>query len=482
MANGNVVPTKMKNGKVVEYTVYPTGDTTIYPPCDPDAYNSQGPAALPPNAETPDKKNVQFAIDNIADDGTVILKRHRLNDNPSTVTPFNFGGDCPLVNTIFLTKSVKITGDENPQPEWTDAVEGWSCGVKQDGGTTITGGRVPFTVGLDPATNQYVPVRVSITNIRFTSFYRCAIRTFASTGKNLISNCSFVSYPKNGDFKIQQPPGAFPIVVDSAGRLISDPSTGQPKRDPIGEPEKLGGELQITYNFFGEAPTEPTLNFLHVSDCNLKFTFSNNRVTDMYLAGVAVYANKGETNILKNSIRKQSNFVLEGAAISVGARPQIYETNAPEAPHGKISIEDNTVEVESTNSSGISLFLLHGAYYEPPAHDPKKIVIKNNKIHILGNGEQERAAMACLGACSHSDWVHNTVKGEACYGIWVSDHRGIVSKIDVQTPSKTVTLDPSGNTFKDNDFSEFKAMTAEIFIGPTAAGATMLSNNKFGGP
>ncbi len=75
MASGNIVATKTKKGKVVEYTVYPTGDRTL------------------------DKTNFEFAVKNVEPSGAVVLKSHPKNE--AGVTTFNFGGDT---STIYLLK------------------------------------------------------------------------------------------------------------------------------------------------------------------------------------------------------------------------------------------------------------------------------------------------------------------------------------------------------------------------------------------
>jgi hypothetical protein len=430
MANGyeNVDDTQVVQGNVMECTVYPKH------PADP----------------TSDRAAVEFAINRVGKGGTVVLKPHRRNE--INVTPFDFGGDS-VDNAIYLAKpglDVTIKGERvaGVQPECNDPI----AGVAENGGATIVGGRVPFVVGINSAGVQ-TQVTVKIVDIRFRNFYRAAIRVFATKGQNLISGCSFVNYDQsNVGVGPDDPQGAWPIVADNAAA-----------------PDNLAGQLTITGNFFGPPlAAGPMNNLLHVSFCNLTpFTFSNNRITDMRWLGIVVYANKGETIISRNRITKNSSFLLEGAGISVGAWPAISPTDPPE---GKtITIDSNIVEVASLNSNGIQVFLMDGKYYNPKAPDGRKIVVRDNTVNMVGGGVQERAAMACLGACSKSEWVNNTVKGEAPYGIWVSDHASM------QIAGNPV-LAPSDNTFRNNSLESFTATKSQAFIGATVEHLKLLDN------
>lgn len=431
MPNGceNVKETIDANGQVVLCTVFPKH------PQDP----------------TSDRDCVEYAINRVSPGGTVILKFHRRNE--TNVTPFDFGGDSAS-NAIHLVKpglDVTIKGERVPgvPPDCDDPV----AGVAENGGTTIVGGRQPFVVGMNPAGVQ-TQVTVKILDIRFRNFYREAIRIYATKGENVVSGCSFVDYEKsNVVVNPGGPQGAWPIVADNAD-----------------VPDNLSGKLTITGNFFGPPlAAGPMNNLLHVSFCNLTpFTFSKNRITDMRWVGIVVYANKGETIISGNRITKNSSFLYEGAGISIGAWPSINPTDPPEGK--KITIEGNKVEVGSANSNGIQLFLMDGKYYTPPASTGRQISVRDNKVRMVGGGTQDRAALACLGACSKSDWVNNTVTGEAAYGIWVSDHAFMT------ITDKPSVLNPSGNTFRNNNLEGFTATKSQALIGATVEHLKLLDN------
>ena len=446
MPNENIVETRTAGTKVTEYTVYPTGDATV-----------------DPQGQTEDRMNIKFAVDNVADGGTVVLKRHRLGDAPNSVTAFNFGGDNPNMR-IFITKSVTIRGDDNPTREWT-APQGWSAGVAENGGTTISGGRSLLVAGQNPATAALTPVRVSIADIRFKNFYRSAIRIFATRDQNEISGCSFVDYQVG---QAGSPQGAFPFVVDSSGASLTI------------SPDMLAGNLKISHNFIGPPPAVPDPtginNLVHVSNCNLNLDFSNNRIEDMYWVGIAVYGNEGKTTISNNYITKSSSF-KEGTAIAVGVRPSFKPEFPPEG--NEIKIRGNKVEVKSGNSAGITVFLLKGDYFQPPAATPDAVHVFENTVEMLvpdGPEAENRAALACLGACSNSLWRDNIVKGSARYGIWVSDH---VPSFTTFLGAPAPEMHPTDNHFQNNDLTEFTASNSQVSIAPAAVN-TIMNNNSLG--
>ena len=197
----------------------------------------------PANDPALDLKSIRDAVNAVKEGGTVILKRHAKDAPANVVTPFNVGGDDEA-NSITLTKSVHIRGEQvnTADREWHDP-QGWAAGIGDGCGTTIVGGRVPFRVTL-PA-KKAAPAGVTIENIRFTGFYRIAVGILTAHGASKVTGCSFVDFKKSLTGKLR-PQGAFPIVADSSD-----------------DPSLLSGDLFLTNNYFGKPPQPSMNNALH---------------------------------------------------------------------------------------------------------------------------------------------------------------------------------------------------------------------------
>ena len=71
----------------------------------------------------------------------------------------------------------------------------------------------------------------------------------------------------------------------------------------------------------------------------------------------------------------------------------------------------------------------------------------------MNNVGNERAALACVGACSHSTWSNNVVTGSAPYGIVVSQKTWEKVQEGQNLFVVASTAAPSDNTFTDNKFA-----------------------------
>jgi hypothetical protein len=367
-----------------------------------------------------DLANIQWALDHAQPGATVTLKHYALGAKQGNVTPFDLGD----TGIVYVTQDVRLEGEVLHR-------EAGQRGVKN--GTTILNGR-QLQWGRSPAGMEN-PISASVKDIRFKGFSGGAIRIAATRNANEILGCSFVEYRK-GTTVSGNIVGAFPIVADNPAN-----------------PDLLGGSLRISECYFGEvlvpAGEDPatfakgTNNAMHVSNCSLDLDFSDNEIAEMYWVGIAVYGNKGHTTIARNTIRKSASFVFEGAAIAFGVRPRFNER----AYDGDATIEKNTITVGSTNSYAIVMALFAPNKYVPPA-PVSHVTVRDNLVKMKpskGN-VTDRAALACLGACSQSTWTGNIVEGSGRYGIHVTG-----SLPDFMTARGMIAGgEPSENTFSGN--------------------------------
>jgi hypothetical protein len=411
-----------------------------------------------------DVKNIQWAVDHAQPGGTVTLKHCALNAKQGDVTPFDLGDN----GVVYVTHDLRLEGEVLQR-------EPGQRGVKK--GTTILNGR-QLQWGRSAA-GMKNPISATIKDIRFKGFSGGAIRIGATRNANEVLGCSFVEYRK-GPTVSGNIVGAFPIVADNDAN-----------------PDLLGGSLRISECYFGEvlvpAGVDPatfaygTNNAMHVSNCSLDLDFSDNEIAEMYWVGIAVYGNKGHTTVARNIFRKSASFKFEGAAIAVGVRP----TFNARAYDGDATIEKNAIIVESANSYGIVVALFEQSQYVPPA-PVSHVTVRDNHVQMKSSKGKttDKAALACLGACSHSTWTGNIVEGSGRYGIHVSG-----SLPDFMTARRmNAGGQPSENTFSGNHlaggtltdpitgkkepFSQFSA--ADIQVCVEQGNSIELSSNSLG--
>ena len=346
-----------------------------------------------------------------------------------------------------LSKSVTLIGDA-------------------DAGATISGGK-QLLWGRAPK-GGIIPIAATVENITFDNFQIGAIQIVGAAGTNVISNCRFENYRYGvkGDLK-----GAWPIVGGNAG---------------------VSGSLTISGCHFG-APAAQTVpaggmnNAMHINNCDLRhLVFSNNVIDDMFLMGLAVFGVSGLTEIIGNTITKASSWAeYAGAAIGFGLRPSGYPMNLD----GSVLIEGNTINIDTADSYGIIVGLYPESTYltSPDADTPRTLTIRGNVVHMndtAPGASDQRAALACLGACSNSTWTHNVVTGAAQFGILVSQE---VSAIAI--PSAEA---PTHNEFAENQFAggqltdptdgqskafdPFTASQAQIYIAEAASQSGLRAN------
>ncbi len=466
------------------------GDAVVYP---------SGPSGTPGNGSTTatDVESVRFALTQTATGRVLLQSRTWADDknNVKTRTPFDFGPDLDAahkdVNTVFLTKdalapaakitAITIEGEkpvamDEPANVGQQAVA-WKHGVAE--GTAIKGGRLPFVVGVTSLDQITVPpladklVPVTIKNIRFEEFYRCAIRVYATAPESTeISDCTFVDYTRS---KTDAPvPGAFPIVVS--------------QRNASNSPQALAGQLHINCNYFGpclnadtyppddpNSPLDPQRkknNLVHVDTSNFTLVeFRDNRFVDLSRFGIAVFGNNGKTvvagNVITNDVPKPECF---GSAISVGIDPKL----ASAVYDDDITVEGNFIRVAAPDKFGILAGLTLPS---------SKLRIQSNAVELVktANSSEDnrgRAAIACIGAAcgSPNAWVEdNHVYGEGPYGMWLAANLPPADDPANSVPNLTNAKPGSGTQVRDNILVYFRATRAQVFVGQD------VSEMEFGG-
>jgi hypothetical protein len=403
-----------------------------------------------PGQSNNDVQNVQWAIEKVDVEGTIVLRQHAANTfMPS---PFHFG----RIGRLKVEKSVALEGQCELRAGFNDIGSGgWVLA-----GTTVLGG-TQMDIGKGKT------VTYSLKDIIFDGFYAGAVRVNKSKdGKVLknstISGCHFRNFFR-GRVVRGTIVGAFPIVVD--GGLTAK------------EADECGGTLKILNNYFGRpvAGTDPVTpddnfnNLMHFSNCNLDLEISANEIEDCVWGGFMVFGNKGLSKITNNTITKTKSY-LEGAAIGVGLMTENY--NSQEVYTGKSEVVHNRITVSSSNSAAIAIaayprdLQTKDAGKTPPLHQVDRNV-------IVVNGA--KGALACRGDCAKSKWTLNTVSGTATVGIWIN--RSLPPFPMAQLPDGD-TLLPSNNVFDKSDLRTFIASFAQVFVDD--AQSNRFEDNNYG--
>lgn len=374
---------------------------------------------------SPDAARIQHALDFADPDDTIQLKG-----------TFK----CRSTDKLYLWKPVILEGVPS------------RVGATMQGGSWLMWGR-------QSDAEQTFKIHATIKNIRFDGFTGGAIRIAATEGNsvNTIQNCRFTEYKKgfSSEGKI---PGAWPLVV---GPGSSGPST-------------IEGTLEITGCFFGAPSYDKDLqgkpvamnNLIHINNCNLEhLRITKNTIEDMSWLGIAVWGVTGRTEIADNHITIGNTLFTKfpgtSAGIAFGLRGKSYLMTRD----GSVVIERNTVTVNSADSCGIVVGLYGDSQYLQDTAAPgaiRDVVIRDNVVRMNKVGNK-RAALACVGACSHSTWASNVVTGSAPYGILVSQDTGErpVSTNAEDRFIRQASASPSNNTFQDN------ALAGGATIDPT---------------
>ncbi len=406
-----------------------------------------------------DVVNVQWAVDNVASGGTVVLKAANQGGLP---TAFNFG--TITFGYITLNNSLTLRGEAIVR----DTTGGWITE-----GTTIKGGTI-----MRWGTNGTFPLpSVMLKDIIFDGFSHGAIRVRASAGYNEISGCTFKNFRAGGT-----PYGAFPITAYGGVALSGI--------------EGVSGTLRVMNNFFGRpvkadgSPENNINSLIYFANCHLELEISGNTIEDCIWGGFVVFGNKGHTVISKNAINKTGSYLL-GGAISVG----IYATNSLFVSgytyDGSSEITDNTITIGSpqdalstTNSFGIVI-----AKYPPtqtfpefPGVSPMPVpagvhhLVSGNTIRMYRNSVTQGlnpAAIGCLGDASATTWSNNTVEGEAVKGIQLS--RTLPAYM---TPANTDAF-VTNNEFYSNNLTGFVAGSYQVSLD-SSSNANEFRNNDYG--
>lgn len=353
-------------------------------------------------------------------------------------------------------------------------LQGHGVGATIFGGCQLQWGAIPDPN--DPSTNIPKPITATIDSITFENFNLGAIWFRGTTGNTVISNCHFENY-RYGEKPGKK--GAWPIVGGSAS---------------------VSGYLTITNCHFGPPPfkVDGMNNLIHINNCPLdQLTIIHNRIEDMSFMGIAVFGVMGRTTIADNHITIGDNHWTSlphtSAGISFGLRLGSYTMERD----GSVVIERNTVTINCPDSNGIAvgLYSEEGQYLPCAASGTaREVTIRDNVVHMNDAGNR-RAALACLGACSHSTWSNNVVTGSAPYGIVVSQETWEKVQEGQKLSVVASTAPPIDNTFLNNQFAggdlldptapetkkrtlfdEFTASEEQIFIDHTARDVKLFGN------
>jgi hypothetical protein len=440
---GNPDPANIDDSDPYFFIVYPTGVWSL---------------------TSGDVVNVQWAVDNVASGGTVLLKATNTAGQP---TVFNFG--TVTFSYITLSNSLTLQGEALAR----DAQGGWITS-----GSTIRGG-TQMQVGGGGTTPA---PSVIIRDIIFDRFRAGAIRVKALQGYNEISGCrfqNFISGPSVGGSAA----GAFPIVVHGGVELV--------------DIENLRGTLKVLDNFFGRpvnldgSPANLINNVMHFSNCHLNLEISGNTIEDCTWGGFMVMGNKGHTVIARNIINKTRSFAYQGIAIGIGLYPTNSLFVSKYTYDGSSEITDNIVTIgapqdalSTTNSFGILIGKYPPTQTFPgfPGISPMPVpadvrhVVSGNKITMYRNSVTNAvnpAAIGCLGDVSATRWTDNTVEGEAARGIRLS--RTLLSFLYPANSDAFVTE----NAFDSNNLTGFVAAEFQVFLDQSC-NTNEFRNNDYG--
>ncbi len=390
----NIIANGSPTASGTEYPVYLSYNYAIDPNSTGNAVTIIADVANPypgqmiwiPGAAQNDVQHVQWAINNVASGGTVLLKRSGLGDSPAFL-PFMFG----TAANVSLDRNVSIQGEVIAR----QPVSGFGSGGWSLMGTRISGGG-PVMVGFQNS------VTFAIRDIIFDGFYAQAIRVKSAQGSDEITGNQFINYVRGTTFDSTKAVGAFPVIAHG----------GQTQQ----EINALTGTLLVGNNFFGK-PASPVDNFnnmMHFSNANLNLVIQGNEIEDAAFAGFAVWGNLGNSLISNNTINKSKSYV-EGAAIIVGLMtPSFFSSYAY---NGNVQVVNNEITISSANSSGIFIGDYPPSQYTIPIPSGIKALVSGNMVTM--NGSQKHA-LACAGSCSNSIWLNNTVVGSVGTGIYLS--------------------------------------------------------------
>lgn len=328
--------------------------------------------------------------------------------------------------------------------------------------------------GVDGAAS--VPVSVSFKNITLDGFTGTGLYMGGAAGDNRIENCTFRNYKYKASGAI---PGAWPIRVEPLG----------PKPDL--NPATITGTLTISNCVFeppdySTAPAAGMNNLLHLNNCNLDLLrIEHSEFRDTSWFGLAVFGITGRTEIVHNQITLHpvkpygEGGGMVTAGIVFGGRPSGYRMTYD----GSALIEQNIVTIDRLDAAGIEVSLYaDGQYIDVPVPTPaREITIRDNVVHML-NPNNNGAALACLGACSHSSWTGNVVTGHARHGILISQDSQEIVPPGGTAMIPTADAPPTDNTFSDNHLSgatAFEASHAQVLIDKNVIGS-IISHNEFG--
>lgn len=462
---------------------------------NPDPSNIEGNpgnatiSVYPTDTYPKDVENVQWALENVYEGGTVILKQYAAGT--SNPLYFNFG----TTGTVSITKSVTLQGEFTG---FRKPLSGVGYGGWIQEGTTIKGGTAPVRV---PRLGALNGPSFTIKDIIFNGPRNRAIGCGTSSGYNEISGCKIVNLMVGP--LLGAPTGAFWMIIH--GGTDENGING------------LTGTLKIKNNFFGKPvnplpnSTEPDPNSLansinslmHVSNCNLQLEISGNEVENCVWAGLLVMLNKGYSVITRNKINKTRSF-LPGSGIGVGIYPSnsFFITNYSYEGGAEVTANEITIgspppsgtqpdALSTTNSSAISIAdyppnqfpALPGYPKQVPA--PATYVVSGNQIMMhrnYANNGLNPSAVYFGGAASNVTCYDNVMGGEAQYGFLMG--RTVLPPFMAAANESSFVAE---NHFYGNSLEGFSAGAAQVsldafshdnYFGPDATNG--IPGNMFG--
>lgn len=447
-------------------TVYPTG-------------------TAPVGLDSADRVNIQWAVDNVIEGGTVVLKQYK--KGTSTLTsfklPFFTPADFPLPFIPMdneTTLRIHVLRDVNIQGEYTQR-EDKGMGVKE--GTTVEGGHAVFVVGHFPG-KEPVPVSFTLKDVRFLQNYVYGLKIMGLKGNSEISNCSFVGLKWGAGYAAPDG-GAWPIV---AGGFYD------PVISPYSKPSDITGNLNILNNYMGlpdlnsipasPVPGLPKQLFFSSIGTIIVSTDADIKVDGNYMMGswqgLIVAFNKGLSTITNNTIIKDGAFIAEGFAVNLGLWPLVPKY----AYNGKFVVKSNKIKVRNNLlpspfppvpdlANGIYLMDYNESQLDLPPSEtvPSGItnVIEDNEVTIVDGGI---AALSCNGACRNSTFKNNVLNGNYSMGARVTQET--VDYLDLSVPP--FTEGPINNSFLNNTFNSENA-TIQLFVDEFSNKNTFTNND-----
>jgi hypothetical protein len=402
-----------------------------------------------------DIQNVQWAVDNVALGGTIVLKAFL--DASGKVIPFDFG----YSNQLRVRRDLNLLGEalSRNAPPAPGKPGGWI-----DSGTTIKGGHRAL-LGESPS---YVP-SVTIKDIIFYKSFNQAIHVITSKGYNEISGCRFMNIMQGYTGVTSGVYGAFNLLIHGGTNATAI--------------NLLGGKIRISNNFFGKVympdgvtEADGINNVMHYTNCNADFDITENEIEDCAWTGFTIANVKGFTRIYRNKITKTRSF-NDGVAISVGMAPSnaLFVTN--EAYEGSAEIFDNEIIIGSptapwstTNSHAILISRYPTTQQFPgfpnlPPHieEPEDLyyLISWNRITMHRNpssGGLNPSAISCLGSAKNVTVKNNTLNGEAAVGIMLT--KSLPAFMAPANEDAFVT----NNSFHGNNLEGFNAGIAQVYL------------------